>query len=199
MINKHALFRSGQYYHIYNRGNNKENLFNKDQHYIYFLDRWTRYIKPYANTLAYCLMPNHFHFLIMVNPSRAIEPSEDTSSINALLEDQFKSLFSGYTLAINRSTGRIGSLFSKRFKRIEINSDDYLTRIIHYIHHNPIHHKYTQSYSSWLYSSFQAILSNKPTNVDRDSVLQWFGGYQAFVAFHKQNLNYHEIEEYIIE
>ncbi|MCF6359136.1 MAG: transposase [Cyclobacteriaceae bacterium] len=52
------------YYHIYNRANGNENLFRSDENYEYFLKKWGEYISDIADTYAYCLMPNHFHFLI---------------------------------------------------------------------------------------------------------------------------------------
>ncbi len=53
-----------RYYHIYNRANGNENLFRERENYRYFLKQWEKCIPDVADTLAYCLMPNHFHFLI---------------------------------------------------------------------------------------------------------------------------------------
>ena len=60
----HKPLQFGQHYHIYNRGNNRENLFVQARNYPYFLRLYAKYILPVAETFAYCLMPNHFHFLI---------------------------------------------------------------------------------------------------------------------------------------
>jgi REP element-mobilizing transposase RayT len=54
----------GNYYHIYNRGNNGEPLFFEEENYIYFLKLYDKYISPIAETYAWCLMKNHFHFLV---------------------------------------------------------------------------------------------------------------------------------------
>lgn len=56
--------RFGQTYHIYNRGNNRENLFVEPRNYPYFLNLYAKHILPIAETYAYCLLPNHFHFAI---------------------------------------------------------------------------------------------------------------------------------------
>ena len=56
--------RFGCYYHIYNRGNNRENLFIERRNYPYFLKLYAKHIQPVAETYAYCLLPNHFHFAI---------------------------------------------------------------------------------------------------------------------------------------
>lgn len=59
----HAPFVPGNYYHLLNRGNNKEDIFLTDDNYHYFLKKWRKYVLPYNEVLTYCLMPNHFHFL----------------------------------------------------------------------------------------------------------------------------------------
>ncbi len=56
----------GKYYHVYNRGNNRENIFVEERNYVYFLKLYAHHIQPIAETLAYCLLKNHFHFSIRV-------------------------------------------------------------------------------------------------------------------------------------
>ena len=56
----------GSFYHIYNRGNNKEKIFFEEKNYRHFLKLFDKYLSPYVDVYAYCLMPNHFHFLIRV-------------------------------------------------------------------------------------------------------------------------------------
>jgi REP element-mobilizing transposase RayT len=51
----------GMYYHIYNRGNNREDLFIEKRNYPYFLSLYKKHIEPIADTYAYCLLRNHFH------------------------------------------------------------------------------------------------------------------------------------------
>ncbi|NNJ12539.1 hypothetical protein EKD04_019625 [Chloroflexales bacterium ZM16-3] len=67
----------GRYYHIFNRGNNRENLFHEERNYVYFLRLYKSHIEPVAETFAYCLLPNHFHLLMRVRPdlSPSIQPS----------------------------------------------------------------------------------------------------------------------------
>ena len=60
-------FEEGYIYHIYNQGNNRQRLFFKRENYLYFLRKVGVYIKPYADILAWCLMPNHFHLMVLVN------------------------------------------------------------------------------------------------------------------------------------
>ncbi len=59
-----SLLQPDSYYHIYNRGINGCAIFSRQEHYNYFLKRYAQYINPIAKTYPYCLLGNHFHFLI---------------------------------------------------------------------------------------------------------------------------------------
>ena len=59
-------FAQGHYYHIYNRGNNREDIFIQERNYRYFLRLYAKHIEPMADTYAYCLLRNHFHFLVRI-------------------------------------------------------------------------------------------------------------------------------------
>lgn len=54
----------GRYYHIYNRGINRNTVFFQARNYDYFLLLWKKYLSDHLEELAYCLLPNHFHFLV---------------------------------------------------------------------------------------------------------------------------------------
>ncbi|MBN1950845.1 MAG: transposase [Bacteroidales bacterium] len=60
-------FKEGHLYHLYNQGNNRQDIFFKHENYLYFLDKMKIHILPHCDILAYCLMPNHFHIMIRVN------------------------------------------------------------------------------------------------------------------------------------
>ncbi|HRP60464.1 MAG TPA: transposase, partial [Vicingus sp.] len=61
---KADLLETKCYYHIYNRANGSEKIFLNEENYLFFLQKYIEYIHPIAETYCYCLMPNHFHFLI---------------------------------------------------------------------------------------------------------------------------------------
>ncbi|QSE98975.1 hypothetical protein [Fulvivirga lutea] len=215
MPDYHSKFEIDNYYHIFNRGNNKEDIFKSTDNYIYFLQKWNKYIAPFADTLAYCLLPNHFHFLMRVKAvnaknltktqrlSKVGEVQETQIEVNTILEEQFKRLFMSYALSFNKQHNRTGSLFQKSFRRIQVNSDYYLTRLIHYIHHNPIHHQFVKEYSQWKFSSYNAFISKETTRLNRDEVHSWFGGKGAFIEFHNQNLELNEpdkeLKNYVVD
>ncbi|MEQ9300891.1 MAG: transposase [Cyclobacteriaceae bacterium] len=129
------------YYHIYNHVNGDEDLFREEENYHYFLRQWTKYIEPVAMTYAYCLMPNHFHFLIRTKTSKVFGNlgGLDTQP-SKIITQAFSNLFNSYTKAFNKKYSRRGSLFMPNFKKKPITSDAYLTAIITYIHRNPVHH-----------------------------------------------------------
>ena len=72
--------------HIYNHANGFENLFLSDENHHYFLRQWAKYIEPIAGTYAYCLMPNHIHFLIKMRTEQELTEKHFKSLTRALKE-----------------------------------------------------------------------------------------------------------------
>ncbi len=60
------ILENDNLYHIYNQGNNRERIFFNRENYLFFLKKIRTHILPYADVLAWCLMPNHFHLLVYV-------------------------------------------------------------------------------------------------------------------------------------
>ncbi|MNK00040.1 Transposase IS200 like protein [compost metagenome] len=163
----------GKYYHIYNRGNNKENIFFEEENYLFFLDRFKIHLIPHIDVFAYCLMPNHFHLFIRVNDLYNFEKG-------------IKNFLISYAKAINKKYKRVGSLFQGRYKISEINSDAYFTRIITYIHQNPKKASLVLNLEDYRFSSYSAYLhSNQPSLLRRTEVINWFGGLELFIATHE--------------
>ena len=69
MVNNEIPLSPGNTYHIYNHANGFENIFENEGNYVYFLKKYAEFISPIADTFAYALMPNHFHFLVRIKPS----------------------------------------------------------------------------------------------------------------------------------
>ncbi|WP_202915944.1 hypothetical protein [Pontibacter pamirensis] len=183
-----AILEPGKFYHVYTQGNNKETVFKEKENYYYFLQLYRKYISPYADTFAYCLLPNHFHLLIRVREEELIMNPDTLGEPRIInLVRQFQHLLNAYAKAINIRYNRTGSLFQERFKRKEITSEAYFTRLVFYIHHNPQHHGLIEDFSDWPYSSYHSILSKGTTVLQRENVLDWFGGRASYKNFHEEN------------
>ncbi len=197
-MNYSQKFEEGCTYHIYNRSIEGINLFCRDTDYTDFLDRFIKYCSPYFKTYAYCLIPNHFHFLVSVrekeeirravkneNTKRADDLINEKCTINEFMEDQIRRYFSGASLRYNHRYKRRGPLFSERFKRLEVNSHSKFQYLLCYIHHNPIHHHLCEVYGLWKYCSYQNYLSESNSIIAKSEVLNLLGGLDVFTELHE--------------
>lgn len=89
-------------------------------------------------------------------------------------------------MAFNKQHERIGTLFQTPFKRAEINKDDYFTSLVYYIHANPQLHGLIKDFREWEWSSYKRILIDKPTNLKKKEILDWFGGKGRYTKFHDE-------------
>jgi len=185
------ILESGYYYHIYNHANGSENLFRNRDNYRFFLKKYEQHVIPIAETYTYCLMPNHFHFLVRIKDEDDIIrtfPKFGTlekDHRNIFISKQFSNFFSSYTQSFNKVHERRGSLFYKNFKRKRITTELYLKQAIVYIHLNPVYHGLTNDVNKWYYSSYKAICSAKPTLINKKDVLTLFDDLVNFKEYHR--------------
>jgi REP element-mobilizing transposase RayT len=180
--------RQGQIYHIYARGENREKVFFDERIYPFFLQLCARHIEPVADTYAYCLLPDHFHFLVRIRTEEEIRKASEALGVSWVLEPnhQFGNLLNAYADVVNQALKRTGSLFQEPFGRVQVTSDVYLVHLVAYIHQNPEKHGLVESFRDWPHSSYEALLSEEPTHLKRPEVLAWFDGPAAFGQFHRQ-------------
>ncbi len=186
-----------KYYHIYNHAVGKLNLFINNDNYDFFLKKYSQHISPVADTFAYCLMPNHFHFAVRIKSGSSISSLTKFQnfvkvrhrSIEFFVSKQFSNLFSSYSQSFNKQQNRRGSLFERPFKRLHIIDDKYFRSIIHYIHYNPVHHGFVDDLRNWKYSSFESFFSDKATQLKREEVINWFDNKENFYEFHKKEID----------
>lgn len=104
-----------KFYHSYNRANGNEILFLVEENYRFFLQQWIKYIQHIVISHAYCLMPNHIHFLIQVKSDSKIRLFSDSvknyDTVKKYLSKQFSNLFSSYTRDVNKPYNRKGGIF----------------------------------------------------------------------------------------
>lgn len=142
-------------YHIYNRGNNKQRIFFKDENYLYFLTKSHRYIKSCCEILAWNLMPNHFHFLVNVTPA-SLEPVKSGGIIMPAITNGFRLLQSSYAKGINQQLNRSGNLFQQKTKaKFTSESNEHSITVFHYIHRNPLSAGLVARPEEWNYSSYR--------------------------------------------
>ena len=179
----------GVVYHIFNRGNNKEDIFKEDKNYIYFLFLVKKYLLPITEIYAYCLLKNHFHLVVRI---------KDIEFIDNRYKERphlpFSNLFNSYTKAINKTYNRTGSLFQEHFKRKRIENDEYLMQVVAYVHLNQVKHGFSDDLN-YPYSSYNAYTSGLPTNISCDYVMSLFENKDNFMYWH--SLNRLDIEDKI--
>lgn len=172
-----------------------------------FLRLYEKYIDPISETFAWVLMGNHFHFLVRikeeveikhqnVNPNRVLNPLGVKKQ--KPLHSHFSDLFNAYAQAINKSIGRTGSLFEHPFRRKLVNSEEYFRNLVVYIHQNPLNHGFTDNFKDYPWSSFGTIISDKPTHINRDKVIDWFDGSDNFIKVHEYEIDFSD-SEWLIE
>jgi REP element-mobilizing transposase RayT len=200
--NKTNGLQFGKIYHIFNKALGSELLFSSEKDYHFFLQKLKRFITPYARIFSYCLIPNHFHLLIQAKEEEEISfKSHSLKNLDneKIFTQKFSDLFNSYSKSYNKAYDRKGRLFLYSFKHIEVIREDYLVYLICYIHRNPIHHGLTFNYEDWKYSSYNTFLSNKPTQIEREYILDIFGSRNEFVNFHNLNKTKRGLKEFIIE
>ena len=132
------IFEKDHLYHIYNQGNNRQSIFLDKDNYVFFLEKIRNHISPYADLLAWCLMPNHFHLMVHVNEVElpiSMGPTNAATTQNHALTQHHTSnlinqqkirtfqhsiglMLASYTRAFNNRNNRSGSLFRKQTKAI---------------------------------------------------------------------------------
>ncbi len=175
--------KTGRFYHIYNRGKNSQKFFFNRDNYLFFLRKIRKHIFPFASIVSWCLMPNHFHLLVLVLREE-IEVENDylidknCETINTqTLNQSLGILLSSYIRAIHNQEKITGSLFQKRtkakliFDEIKIEpaywnttfgtqinipeGKSYLETCIEYIHQNPVYSGLVKGAEDWEFSSFR--------------------------------------------
>jgi putative transposase len=136
------VFAQGHYYHIFNRGVNKGQIFFNHDNYMYCIRLMQKYQEKYGTaTIAYCLMPNHYHLLLRQEGEEPI-----SRFVNVL--------FNAYVQAVNRQQQRIGVLFESRFRHVWVDHEEYLLHLCRYIHLNPVISQLAARPEDWPYSNY---------------------------------------------
>lgn len=150
----------GGYFHIYNRGNRRQNIFLEKEDYLNYLKKLREYKDKYnISIICYCLMPNHFHLLL--------RQDSDTPLYRFM-----QALHTSYSIYFNKKYNKVGRMFQSRFKQKEIDKDEYLSRITSYIHFNPVKDGLVDELNDYQWSSYPDYIGiREGTLCDKDIIL----------------------------
>ncbi len=215
----------GNYYHVFNRGNNKQNIFVDNQDYKHFFDLMTIYLLSLADIYAYVAMRNHFHFAVRIKDEHEIGyfdpkysesddlerkwrvhfPKSEAERIQGGFkkkpnpDSMFQHFCSAYAKGFNTKYKQSGTIFEHSFEAKLVSNEYYLKRLILYIHYNPIKHGFCDFQSDYPWSSYLSLVSVKPTKLSRENVLGYFNSQSEFIALHKTNDDFNDIEDLFME
>ena len=156
-------FQKGSVFHIYNRGCNRTKIFFENDNYKFLLRKTELYTAKFdISVLAYCLMPNHYHFVLRQNNTQ-------------LLNSCIQLIFNSYTKAINKRYRRSGTLFEGRFKAKEIYDDKTILEVCRYIHRNPLDDGLVKNLEDWEFSNYHEWIGLRNSNLyDHNFIVKHF-------------------------
>lgn len=194
-------FMNNEFYHIYNRGVEKRDIFTQPRDYKRFLrtcyyyqflgqkPSFSRFSKSQLNTfkplnenklveiICYCLMPNHFHFLL-----RQLKDNGVSIFISRLTNS--------YTKYFNTKYTRIGPLLQGAFKALRIESDEQLIHVSRYIHLNPVVAGLVKNLDQYLWSSYHDYMQGKSTICSVNEILKFFPSAEKYKEFIEDQIDY---------
>lgn len=193
-------FEENSFYHIFNRGVEKRKIFLDEQDYKIFLYYLFVYIKPLADVLAvypelplrlqarnlsdeidlvaYCLMPNHFHFLLKQNTKMGFSKLA-------------KQITNAYTEYFNKKYKRTGSLMQGTYKSVKVKSDEQLLHLSRYIHLNPIVSSLVKNLDDYPWSSYKDLVAGDKKSLCKiDILVNLIGSTGKYEQFSKDQIHY---------
>lgn len=188
---RRILFSTEEYYHLYNRGVEKRDIFldNADYHRFLTILGKFNYQEEDADcflvsVVCYCLMPNHFHLIVQQKVDKGISKFIQRVS-------------TGYTMYFNKRYERSGVLFQSKFKAKHIENDQYLLHLARYIHLNPLdllmakdENDLFVQLGNYQWSSFPSYTGQKNHSIvdlDKSVILRQFKNTNDFIENIRQH------------
>ncbi len=161
------------YYHIYNRGNGKQNIFNTNDDYLFYIKRLDQNRKKYdVELICYALMPNHIHLLVK-------------QKTDVPIHKFISSLHTSYSMYFNKKYQHVGHLFQDRFKQVIVYADEQLLYLTKYIHRNPIEAGMVVKLSDYPWSSFHEYMHVLPLPLCNKEIVRGILGTHEETFAHK--------------
>lgn len=157
-------FKKDAYYHIYNRGCNKQRLFFCEKDFGRYWNTILRYLEkfPHIRIHVWNLLPNHFHFLLSEvadskNPrnsssnSKSSNSEEEAEEISKFMQKIQQAYARFFTIKHGDSVnqGKKAPVFEGRFKDKIITDEEYLAQVAYYIRHNAVKHGIVEKVEDW--------------------------------------------------
>ncbi len=172
MAQKRPPYQPGSVYHVYNRGSHRLSIFREPDNYLFVLRKIKKYTQELMLTvLAYCLMPNHYHFLIR----------QEGDQPAGMLSQR---VFNSYSKAYNERYQHSGTLFEGSYHVKEVAQDGHMLHLCRYIHANPVKDGLVVEPGDWPYSNYlEWIEQREGTLVDHAFVRAHFNPPQRYTEF----------------
>ncbi len=159
-------FLHNNVYHVYNQGNNQQQLFYTEDDYKRFLKLFSSYVLPYADVLAWCLIPNHYHFMLSVKEN-CVQVKQGNIILDSV-SNGFRNLSAAYAHAYNKAHQKSGSVFRPKTKSKNLTDDQtamsYLN-CFYYIHQNAWRHGIVSHVALWKYSSYHFYAGTRKQSI----------------------------------
>ena len=183
-------------YHLFSRAVGSEQLFLSPENYQFFLNKLKQHTSTVCSFYFYSLLPNHFHLMVRIHQEEILiqhfeevkKKSYESSKhdISDFVMERFSNFLNSYTKSFNKVNSRKGGLFMDYMKRSLVKCDDDFTAFVWYIHKNAVHHYLAKKIGEWPYDSYNTMLSDAPTSLLRNDILDWFGDKEGYIKFHQQ-------------
>jgi len=189
------IFEKG-FYHIYNQGNNKQPIFLLNRDYEYFIELCHKYIVPRCQILAWCLLPDHFNFIIQINEKsleRIVWGGNEMPSVS----NGFQLLQSIYAKTVNARENRTGSLFRQKTKAKLLETKDHAFLAFRYVQRNPLKARIVNSLDDWTFSSYNEYLGYSKPELSNVELGEEIFGIDTvnFKTMMAEDLNEEELKE----
>ena len=184
-----SKFHPHNYYHVYNRGVNRHQIFYRERNWGFFITKLRQYFDPdLVDVLAYCLMPNHYHLLIYIK-------AEHDFGRKVMMP-----FVTSYTKAINAQEKRVGPLFQGRFKSIHVDDEAYLLNLTRYIHRNPVDAGLVDRPQDWPYSSYLDYVGLRDGSLPMTNVvLDRFESVSVYRDYVEEGDGVQDVEPYVLD
>ncbi len=155
MPSRIVKLESYTFYHIYNRGWNKQKLFYSPKNYDRLLTSIEKYLDEFSGIEihAFSLLPNHFHLLV-----RSVESGLEISDFMRKVQQSYAMYFN---ICLKAESGLKQPVFEGRFQTMAVENEKYFEQAHQYIELNPIKHKLVSDINDWPYSSFHETAYSK--------------------------------------